>query len=148
MLAAAIPAPVTGSVPSPFELQSAAPQPLPATSQANFDATLAAREATLTQPNLNGNASHYLGVHKPWERVTEEAQKLIDLGNAVGRSGPRIVTGIGTQATLGGTAEAGAGTNIDLTSLNRAYDFAMRTYLMSKVVSEVSSGLKSLWQAQ
>jgi hypothetical protein len=66
----------------------------------------------------------------------------------VGRSGPRIATGIGTQATFGGTAEAGAGTSIDLTSLNRAYDFAMRTYLMSKVVSEVSSGLKSLWQAQ
>ena len=80
-------------------------------------------------------------VRTPLDGVLGEAQRLIDLGK--GLKGSAVPAPVSVS-----TSSAGSGLSIDLSGLNRAYDFAMRTYLLSKVVSEVSGGVRSLWQGQ
>jgi hypothetical protein len=114
--------------------------PLPAVVRDGFDAALSAQgQAFGTAPPPVPPPSLALG------KLAGETQKLIDIGNAIDRTGP----GLTTASLSLGTGGLGAGAPIvDLSGLNRAYDFAMRSYLLSKVASEVSGGLRSLWQAQ
>ncbi len=117
--------------------------PLPAVVKDGFDAAIAAPNP-MSIKALPAWSPPSVAITK----LSGETQKLIDLGNAMGRIGPQFSAAslsLGPSAGMGGAA---GGPVIDLTALNRAYDFAMRSYLLSKVASEVSGGLRSLWQAQ
>lgn len=80
------------------------------------------------------------------DHILEQAQSMIDL-SATMQGAPVGPAASPVQFSQGASALAGS-SGIDLSNLTRAYDFAMRSYLMTKVVSEATGGLKSLWQAQ
>lgn len=129
-------------IPTVSGILPVASPPLPATAKEGFDAALAAAQ---TSPALLGSRVPAGPSSAALTKLSGETQRLIDLGNAISRSGPAF-----SPVSLSGQAVGGlpGAPIIDLTALNRAYDFAMRSYLLSKVASEVSGGLRSLWQAQ
>jgi hypothetical protein len=117
--------------------------PLPAVVKDGFDAALAA-----PNPMVINVPAQWSPPSAALTKLSGETQKLIDLGNAMGRIGPQFSAASLSLDPSAGMSGVPGGPVIDLTALNRAYDFAMRSYLLSKVASEVSGGLRSLWQAQ
>ena len=82
---------------------------------------------------------------KLFEGVMSKAQEIIDAGNQLG-NGPAVTSGASSKLASS-SAIPGEGTGVDLSGLLRAYDFAMRSYLLTKMVTETAGGLKSMWQA-
>jgi hypothetical protein len=78
-----------------------------------------------------------------FEGVVGKAQEIIDLGNALGGVSPATSGQFVKLPSSAGIGSAG----VDLSGILRAYDFAMRSYLLSKMVTETAGSLKSLWQA-
>ena len=89
--------------------------------------------------------SHFSKNDNVVHKIFEQAQDIVNLSDTLAQ---RSSTDLAKTAGLENSHVDTSLANSAVGDLKQAFDFAIRTYFLSKVVSESSAGLKSLWTAQ